>query len=162
MNATNSTVSRIPRRMAESSVGFPQWGCVGRCHLRLRVGEQKDIWGRGDFLQIWYNGKELKVIHHDSDIPHTQQQSKATRSHVPPAVCQAFWHQRFVHPASSPFLLSCPGRFKNASAHPTQRLLMPSLLSHTTTTTRDNASGDREWQSEPNKDADATRCCWIS
>lgn len=129
--------------MAESSVGFPQWGCVGRCHLRLRVGEQKDIWGRGDFLQIWYNGKELKVIHHDSDIPHTQQQSKATRSHVPPAVCQAFWHQRFVHPASSPFLLSCPGRFKNASAHPTQRLLMPSLLSHTTTTTRDNASGDR-------------------
>ena len=45
-----------------------------------------------------------------------------------------------------PLPLSCcpaPGRFKNASAHPTQRLLMPSLLSHTTTTTRDNASGDR-------------------
>ena len=25
----------------------------------------------------------------------------------------------FVHPATSPFLLSCPGRFKNASAHHT-------------------------------------------
>lgn len=108
--------------MAESSVGFPQWGCVGRCHLRLRVGEQKDIWGRGDFLQIWYNGKELKVIHHDSDIPHTQQQPEATRCHVPPAACRSSGISTFVHPATSPFLLSCPGRFKNASTHPTPKL----------------------------------------
>lgn len=59
------------------------------------VGKQKDIWGRGDFLQIWYNGKDLKVIHHARDIHHTQQQPKATRCHVPPAACQASWHQHF-------------------------------------------------------------------
>lgn len=92
------------------------------------VGKQKDIWGRGDFLQIWYNGKDLKVIHHARDIHHTQQQPKATRCHVPPAACQASWHQHFC-----PSCFCMGGGKEFLCPPPPHRLLMQASLSHTPT-----------------------------
>lgn len=93
---------------------------------------KKGIWGRGNFLQIWYNGKDLKVIHHDGDIHHTQQQPKATRCHVPPAACQAFWHQHFCASCHLPFLAALHGEAWECLCPPLpQRLLMQALLSRT-------------------------------